>query len=88
MTDPKQERLRFQSRFQGSRAGIVILLLLDTPTDLEDREGTPATITWNAVALAKDKTFRTYITGVRVQDEGGTLPFTATVGRSDAREER
>ena len=46
-----------------------------TPTDLV--EGTPTTITWNSVTLAKDKTFRTYITGVRVQDEGERLPITA-----------
>ena len=32
------------------------------------------------MTLAKDKTFRTYITGVRVQDEGGILPFTADSG--------
>ena len=38
---------------------------------------TPTTITWQNVTLAKDKTFRTYIDGVRVQDSGGLLPITA-----------
>ena len=50
------------------------------PDDLE--EGTPTTITWNSVTLAKDKTFRTYITGVRVQDEGERLPFTAQLAET------
>ena len=38
---------------------------------------TPTTITWNSVTLAKDKTFRTYINGVKVQDEGARLMITA-----------
>ena len=46
-------------------------------------EGTPTTITWQNVTLAKDKTFRTYIDGVRVQDMGGVLPITAQLVASD-----
>ena len=48
-----------------------------TDNTLEDNEA--ATITWRSVTLAKDKTFRTYITGVRVKDAGDTLPFTVEV---------
>ena len=54
------------------------------PNDADLDTGTPTTITWNAVTLAKDKTFRTYITGVRVKDEGDTLPFTAQVTQGTA----
>ena len=54
-----------------------------TVEDSNLETGTPTTIRWDAVDLDPAKssttTFRTYITGVRVQDEGGTLPFTAEV---------
>ena len=51
--------------------------------DADRAEGTPTTITWNSVTLAKDKTFRTYIDGVRVQNSGGLLPITAKLVASD-----
>ena len=63
-----------------SKGGAPVLGYTDTDLDT----GTPTTIRWNAVTLAKDKTFRTYITGVRVQDEGDILPFTAAVAENVA----
>ena len=48
-------------------------------TDISLGVGEAATIRWNAVTLAKDKTFRTYITGVRVQDDGRCTSVHCTI---------
>ena len=82
MRDPKKKGYISSPDSKGAEPDIGYSTEGTSRHDLE--EGTPTTITWNSVTLAKDKTFRTYITGVRVQDDGGTLPFTAQVTQGTA----